>query len=46
MEHHWEYYKDMLQQQFLADDKTLNEVIKFMDDTYNFRARYSLLKTL
>jgi len=40
MEHQWEYYKDVLQQQFLTEDKTLKEVIEFMSDTYNFRARY------
>jgi hypothetical protein len=41
MEHHWEYYKDIMQQHFLTEDKTLTEVMKFMNDTYNFRARYS-----
>ena len=44
MEHNWEYYKDVLQQQFVTDNKTLGEVIEFMNDTYNFRARYLLLQ--
>jgi hypothetical protein len=31
-----------MQQQFLTEDKTLKEVMEFMNDTYNFCARYSL----
>jgi hypothetical protein len=40
MEHRWDCYKDILQRQFLADDRKLEEVIEFMSETYNFRARY------
>ena len=31
MEHHWEYYKDVMQQHFLTEDKTLTEVMKLMN---------------
>jgi hypothetical protein len=38
----WEYYKDILRQHFLTD-KTLKETMEFMENTYNFRARYALV---
>jgi hypothetical protein len=39
----WENYKGIMQQHFLTMDETLNEVIGFMSDKYNFHARYSLV---
>jgi hypothetical protein len=41
----WEYYKDILRQHFLTD-KTLKETMEFMENTYNFRARYALVLRL
>ena len=41
MEDPWAYYKEILKHHFLTEDKTLKDVQKFMDDTYNFRARYA-----
>lgn len=46
MEDRWEYYKNIMQQRFLTMDETLNEVMGFMSDTYNFRARYSPVSML
>jgi hypothetical protein len=40
MENDWEYYKDIMRQHFLTD-KSLKEVMEFMKNTYNFRARYA-----
>ena len=42
MEDPWAYYKEILKHHFLTEDKTLKDVQKFMDDTYNFRATYAL----
>ena len=41
MEDPWAYYKEILKHHFLTEDKTLKDVQKFMNDTYNFRARYT-----
>jgi hypothetical protein len=41
MEDPWANYKEILKHHFLTEDKTLKDVQKFMNDTYNFRARYA-----
>lgn len=46
MEDLWEYHKDVMRQQFLTEDKTLREVMEFMNDTHNFHARYSPVRRL
>jgi hypothetical protein len=40
MENHWQSFYDVLRQLYLLEDKALEEVRKFMDENYNFRARY------
>ena len=42
MEDQWEYHKDVMEQSFRSG-KTLEEVMNFMKQTYNFYARYQLV---
>ena len=43
MEDPWGSHKGEMERLFLNENKTLDEVIKFMQKKYNFRKRYQSL---